>query len=210
MSQGFDVIVVGARCSGSPLATLLARRGVKVALVEQASFPSDTLSTHIFEAQALTFLERLWVIEQIRATGAPFLNRVDLRQEDLEFVPPIQLHADDVGGTASVRRLLLDPILAQTAAEAGADLRVASKVTGPVEDRGRVAGVRVHRTARRRRSGHGWLSAPTVATRRLRASLGLASTTSLRTSASSIGLSSRESSPTPIRHSCSTGGAIGW
>jgi len=143
MSQGFDVIVVGARCSGSPLATLLARRGVKVALVEQASFPSDTLSTHIFEAQALTFLDRLGVIDKIRATGAPFLDRVDLRQEDLEFVTPIQLHSGDVGGTASVRRLLLDPILAQTAAEAGADLRMASKVTGLLEDRGRVAGVRV-------------------------------------------------------------------
>ncbi len=136
MSQGFDVIVVGARCSGSPLAALLARRGVKVALVEQASFPSDTLSTHIFEAQALTFLDRLGVIEKIRATGAPFVDRVDLRQEDLEFVTPIQLHSGDVGGTASVRRLLLDPILAQTAAEAGADLRMASKVTGLVEDRG--------------------------------------------------------------------------
>jgi flavin-dependent dehydrogenase len=55
MSQVFDVIVVGARCAGSPLATLLARRGLKVALVEQASFPSDTLSTDIFEAQALGF-----------------------------------------------------------------------------------------------------------------------------------------------------------
>lgn len=86
------------------------------------AFPSDTLSTHIFEAQALTFLDRLGVIEEIRATGAPFVDRVDLRAEDLEFVTPIQLHSGDIGGTASVRRLLLDPILAQTAAEAGADL----------------------------------------------------------------------------------------
>src|ERR1700684_2060794 len=143
MSEEFDVIVVGARCSGSPLAALLARRGIKVALVEQASFPSDTLSTHIFEAQALRFLDRLGVIDKIRATGAPFVDRVDLRAEDLEFVTPIQLHSGDIGGTASVRRLLLDPILAQTAAEAGADLRMDSKVTGLLEDRGRVAGVRV-------------------------------------------------------------------
>src|SRR5271163_370721 len=143
MSKEFDVIVVGARCSGSPLAALLARRGVKVALVEQASFPSDTLSTHIFEAQALAFLDRLGVIDQIRATGAPFVDRVDLRQEDLEFVTPIQLHPGDVGGTTSVRRLLLDPILARTAAEAGADLMMASTVTGLVEDHGRIAGVQV-------------------------------------------------------------------
>jgi 2-polyprenyl-6-methoxyphenol hydroxylase-like FAD-dependent oxidoreductase len=36
-----------------------------------------------------------------------------------------------------------DPILAQAAAEAGAEIRMATKVTALVEDRGRVAGVRV-------------------------------------------------------------------
>jgi 2-polyprenyl-6-methoxyphenol hydroxylase-like FAD-dependent oxidoreductase len=143
MSQEFDVIVVGARCAGSPLAALLARRGVKVALVEQASFPSDTLSTHIFEAQALTFLERLGVIEEIRATGAPLIDRFEARQEDLEYITPIPQPLGGVGGTASVRRTLLDPILAKAAAEAGADLHMASRVTRLVEDRGRVAGVRV-------------------------------------------------------------------
>ncbi len=74
------------------------------------------------------------MIEKIRATGAPFVDRVDLRQEDLEFATTIQLRSGDVGGTASVRRLLLDPILAQTAVEAVADLQIASKVTGLVED----------------------------------------------------------------------------
>ncbi|HEV7943370.1 MAG TPA: FAD-dependent monooxygenase, partial [Solirubrobacteraceae bacterium] len=124
MSQEFDVIVVGARCSGSPLAALLARRGVKVALVEQATFPCDTLSTHILEAEALAFLERLGVMHEIRATGAPLIDRVDARQEDLEYITTIPQPSGGVGGTASVRRTLLDPILAQAAAEAGADLRM--------------------------------------------------------------------------------------
>ena len=34
-------------------ATLLARAGLSVALVEQATFPRDTLSTHAFETAAL-------------------------------------------------------------------------------------------------------------------------------------------------------------
>jgi 2-polyprenyl-6-methoxyphenol hydroxylase-like FAD-dependent oxidoreductase len=143
MTEEFDVIVVGARCAGSPLAALLARRGVKVALVEQATFPCDTLSTHILEAEALAFLERLGVMHEIRATGAPLIDRVDARQEDLEYITTIPQPSGGVGGTASVRRTLLDPILAQAAAEAGADLRMASKVTGLVEERGRVAGVRL-------------------------------------------------------------------
>ena len=42
----FDVFVVGARCAGSPTAMLLARNGYRVLLVDRATFPSDTLSTH--------------------------------------------------------------------------------------------------------------------------------------------------------------------
>lgn len=38
----FDVVVVGARWAGSPLATMLARRGLSVCLVDRAQFPSET------------------------------------------------------------------------------------------------------------------------------------------------------------------------
>jgi 2-polyprenyl-6-methoxyphenol hydroxylase-like FAD-dependent oxidoreductase len=141
--ERYDCVIVGARCAGSPLAALLARRGVRVAVVEQATFPRDTLSTHFIHAQALAFLDRLGVIEKIRATGAPLVGRFNARQEDLEYVSPTPQQPGDVGGVASVRRTLLDPILAQAATEAGADLRMASKVTGLVEDQGRVTGVRV-------------------------------------------------------------------
>ena len=42
----YDAIVVGARCAGSPLAMLLARRGYRILLVNRARFPSDAVSTH--------------------------------------------------------------------------------------------------------------------------------------------------------------------
>jgi flavin-dependent dehydrogenase len=145
MAERFDVVVVGARCAGSPLAALLARQGMRVVVVERATFPSDTLSTHIFQAHALAFLDRLGVIERIRATGACFMDRVDIRSGDVEYTAPLAQRPGDVGGITSVRRLVLDPILAETAAEAGAELRLATKVTGLVEDRGRVAGVHVAR-----------------------------------------------------------------
>ncbi|HLB83289.1 MAG TPA: FAD-dependent monooxygenase, partial [Steroidobacteraceae bacterium] len=44
--QMYDVITVGARCAGSSTAMLLARQGFKVLLVDRATFPSDTISTH--------------------------------------------------------------------------------------------------------------------------------------------------------------------
>lgn len=76
------MVVVGARCAGSPLAALLARQGVRVAVLERATFPCDTLSSHVFEADALAFLDRLGVTERLRATGAPLVNRVDFRLND--------------------------------------------------------------------------------------------------------------------------------
>ncbi|HZE15093.1 MAG TPA: FAD-dependent monooxygenase, partial [Mycobacterium sp.] len=75
MAQTFDVIVVGARCAGSSLATLLARRGLRVAVLERAEFPRDTLSSHVFQAPGINFLGRLGVLERARATGAPFIRR---------------------------------------------------------------------------------------------------------------------------------------
>jgi 2-polyprenyl-6-methoxyphenol hydroxylase-like FAD-dependent oxidoreductase len=141
--ESFDVIVVGARCAGSPLAALLARAGLRVVVVEQATFPRDTLSTHCLHAGALASLERLGVTEQLRATGAPFLRYYDLRQDDLQLRVEIPQRPGDVGGIASVRRLLLDPILADAAADSGAEIRMGTKVTGLLRDGGRVTGVRI-------------------------------------------------------------------
>lgn len=143
MAERFDVVVVGARCAGSPLAASLARRGLRVAVVERARFPRDTLSTHMFQAQALAFLDRLGVIGAVRATGATFVGRVDFHLDDLHFTAALPQRPGDVGGLVSVRRLVLDPILAAAAAEAGAEVQMGATVTGLLEDGGRVTGVRV-------------------------------------------------------------------
>src|SRR5271166_889361 len=145
MGKEFDVVVVGGRCAGSPLATLLARAGLSVALVEQATFPRDTLSTHIFESAALAFLKRLGVLSALRATGAPIVNHVDIRQEGFRARVPVPRQPGDVGGAMSIRRLLLDPILAEAAVAAGAEVWMGAKVTALVRDRDRVTGVRVAR-----------------------------------------------------------------
>jgi 2-polyprenyl-6-methoxyphenol hydroxylase-like FAD-dependent oxidoreductase len=143
MPDRLDVVIVGARCAGAPLAALLARRGLRVGVVEQAQFPRDTLSSHIFEADALAFLDRLGLTGRLRATGAPLVDRANLRIEDLQISVPWPQAPGDVGGMMSVRRHVLDPILADAAAEAGAQVRMPAKVVGLCEEDGRVAGVRV-------------------------------------------------------------------
>jgi len=87
------------------------------------------------------------VIEPLRATGAPFVNRADLRVEDVQISATWPLAPGDVGGIMSVRRQVLDPILADAATEAGAQVRTATKVIALREENGRVAGVRVRTDA---------------------------------------------------------------
>jgi 2-polyprenyl-6-methoxyphenol hydroxylase-like FAD-dependent oxidoreductase len=143
MAENFDVVVVGARCAGSPLAALLARQGVRVAVVERATFPRDTLSTHVFQAPGINLLARLGVLDRVRATGAECIRYLDFRQNDFETKVEFPLRPGDAGGSMSVRRFLLDPILADAAAEAGADVMMGTNVTGLVRPNGRVTGVRV-------------------------------------------------------------------
>ena len=143
MGERFDVVVVGARCAGSPLAAELARRGLDVAVVDKARFPSDTLSTHIFENDASRILADLGMLDRLLASGAPWLERVDMRVEDLSLVHRWPRLPGDPGPMLSVRRTVLDAVLVDAAAEAGASVRTQARVTGLVERDGRVAGVRV-------------------------------------------------------------------
>ncbi len=143
MHAAFDVVVVGARCAGSPLATLLAREGLSVALVDRAAFPSDTLSTHIFQNEGAKVLERLGVLDKVLASGAPWIEGNDARIDDLRTADPLPRRPDDPGAWLCVRRPLLDALLVQAAAEAGAEVHTSTRVSGVVERDGRVAGVRV-------------------------------------------------------------------
>ena len=71
MSQAYDAIVVGARCAGSPTAMLLARKRYRVLLVDRATFPSDTLSTHVIHPPGVAALERWGLREAVETTGCP-------------------------------------------------------------------------------------------------------------------------------------------
>ena len=71
MTPEYDAIVVGARCAGSPTAMLLARSGHRVLLVDRATFPSDTLSTHVIHAPGVAALRRWGLLDAVIATGCP-------------------------------------------------------------------------------------------------------------------------------------------
>src|SRR5687768_16338715 len=70
-STSYDAIVVGARCAGSPTAMLLARKGYKVLAVDKATFPSDTISTHLVHPPGIESLARWRLLDRLIATGCP-------------------------------------------------------------------------------------------------------------------------------------------
>ncbi len=144
MTERYDVVVVGARCAGSVLAHDLARAGLSVALVDRAQFPSDTISTHLFESAGIATLARLGLLEELTAGGgAPFINFVDLRIGDLAIYQPSYRPPGAPGSILSVRRPVLDTALVRAAQEAGADVHTGTRVTGLVRTADRVSGVTV-------------------------------------------------------------------
>ncbi|MGC1165092.1 MAG: NAD(P)/FAD-dependent oxidoreductase [Solirubrobacterales bacterium] len=135
----YDVIVVGARCAGSPLATMLSRAGIKVCLVDRAAFPSDTPSTHGIQPSGVKVLDRLGVLERLLEEAPPIDdgiiafddNRIELSGIARKLGAPV----------VNIRRVRLDAILLEAARAAGVEVRTKTTVTGLVESSGRVVGV---------------------------------------------------------------------
>ena len=74
MTERYDAIVIGARCGGSPTAMLLARKGYRVLLVDRATFPSDTVSTHFIHAPGMAALERWGLRDTLAESGCPSIR----------------------------------------------------------------------------------------------------------------------------------------
>src|SRR5262247_4365531 len=71
-----DVVIVGARVAGSATAMLLARLGHDVVVVDKASFPSDTISTHSIARSGVVQLQRWGLLDAVLDSGAPAIRQV--------------------------------------------------------------------------------------------------------------------------------------
>jgi 2-polyprenyl-6-methoxyphenol hydroxylase-like FAD-dependent oxidoreductase len=140
----YDAIIIGARCAGAPTAMLLARKGYRVLLVDKATFPSDTISTHIIWPHGAEIMDRWGLLDRLAATACP---PVALR---LIFdVGPFALQGGVTETNAGrggfcPRRTVLDKLLVDAAVEAGAELREGFTVEALLWDGDRVAGIKGH------------------------------------------------------------------
>ncbi|HET9252540.1 MAG TPA: NAD(P)/FAD-dependent oxidoreductase [Candidatus Eisenbacteria bacterium] len=138
--QTYDAIVVGARCAGSPTAMLLARKGYKVLLVDKATFPSDTISTHLIHPPGVAALRRWGLLDRVVGTGCPPIDTYmfDFGPFRIEGKPGTPESPISYGP----RRTVLDKLLLDAAAEAGAEVREEFLVEDVVREDGRVTGIR--------------------------------------------------------------------
>ena len=137
-----DAIVVGARCAGSATATALARAGRRGIAVDRASFPSDTLSTHLLFAGGVAELRALGALERVEALGPPRMRDATVDGAGIT-VHGGYSEQNGVDWALCVRRAGLDAALVETARAAGADVRERTKAADLVYEGGRAAGVLV-------------------------------------------------------------------
>jgi flavin-dependent dehydrogenase len=143
MDHDYDVIVVGARCAGSPTAMLLARQGHRVLVVDRATFPSDTLSTHVVQAPAVAALARWGLLDEVVSTGCPPIATYsfDFGPVTISGRPRAR---DGYSEAYAPRRLLLDKILLDAARAAGAEVREGFNMDNVVIEDGRAIGIQGH------------------------------------------------------------------
>lgn len=137
----YDAIVVGARCAGAPTAMLLARKGYRVLMVDQDSFPSDIMSTHVVWHEGVAQLARWGVLAKVVATNCPPIRRIhaDFGSLVLSGTP---LPVDGADAAYCPRRRLLDKILIDAAVDAGAEFREGFTVHELIRDGDTVTGLR--------------------------------------------------------------------
>ena len=141
-TKAYDAIVVGARCAGSPVAMLLARKGYKVLVVDKAAFPSDTISTHLVHPPGVALLKRWGLLDRVTATGCPPVHTYTFDFGPILLAGSPATSESPVG--YSPRRTVLDKLLVDAASEAGAEVREEFTVEEVLFEEGRVVGIRGH------------------------------------------------------------------
>ena len=140
----YDAIIVGARCAGSPTAMLLARKGYRVLLVDRATFPSDTISTHIIWPHGAEIMDRWGLLDGLAATNCP-----PIALKMIFDVGPFALEGGVLNtnrgrGGFCPRRTVLDKLLVDAAVDSGAELREKFTVDDLMWDGDRVVGIKAH------------------------------------------------------------------
>ena len=139
-----DVVIVGGGPGGSTAATMLARKGFRVLLLERERFPRDHVGESLLPA-SIPVLEELGAYDRVRDAG--FLPKYGATMVWGRDKSPWSWYFRETSRTYphsyQVWRPLFDSILLDNARSHGVDVREEHAVTGVLERDGAVEGVRV-------------------------------------------------------------------
>ncbi len=138
-SEDFDAVIVGASLAGCATAIMLARKGARVALVEQRPEMSayKKICSHYIQSSAVATLERLGLLEPAMRAGA-VRSRARIHGPDGWVEPSDGAHAYGV----NLRREVLDPLVRAAAADTpGVELMLGETVGALLRDGEAICGV---------------------------------------------------------------------
>jgi geranylgeranyl reductase family protein len=134
-----DVVVIGAGPAGAAAATTMARRGLRIALVDKARFPRDKCCGDGLTTGALRLLESLGLQPSQVASWQPIAD-VRIRAPG-GVTTEFPLPADGATYAASARRLDLDSAVVELARAAGVEV-IDGKAVNSLDPAG--AGIRAN------------------------------------------------------------------
>lgn len=140
-AERYDAVIVGASLAGCTTAIMLARAGMKVAVVDKRPDPDafKRICGHFIQSSAVPTLERLGLLGPIEAAGG-VRSRLRMWTRWGVIEPP---PADVVAPAVNLRRERLDPIVREAAAgEDGVEMLLGYAVSELIGDGETITGVK--------------------------------------------------------------------
>ncbi len=139
-ARSFDVVIAGAGLAGGPLALILARKGMNVALADSSTFPRDKVCGEFLSPECWGVFDRLGLTGEVEGSGYHPIRLVRVSTPSGREVVAEVAGRDGRDGIG-LSRHLLDGRIVRLAREAGATVFEGARVGGPIVEGGRVVGV---------------------------------------------------------------------
>src|SRR5436309_11259812 len=107
----FDVAIAGAGLAGAALALRLSRRGVRVALLDPATFPRDKLCGEYLSPESWSVLDRMDLADEVARSGGHAIRRVRITTPRGRIVDAEVNGPDGLPGIGLSRSVLDDLIV---------------------------------------------------------------------------------------------------
>lgn len=124
----YDVVVIGAGPSGAVASSLLAEKGYRVLVLEKQIFPRFSIGESLLP-QSMEFIESAGMMRAVVEAGFQYKNGAAFaKQDQYDFFDFREKFSSGWGTTFQVQRATFDKVLADSAEEAGVEIRYSHTV----------------------------------------------------------------------------------